>query len=1278
MIPVKKAAAVLFTALILHATAYGQASDIIYQGNVAHEGYANNIAMGPFSIGFDFNFFGNSYNSFYINSNGMINFVDPSFSSTPAAIPSETAPNNFIAAFWDNLTVDPFGSILYRTIGSAPNRKLIVQFRNMGFFGAPTYMGTFQIILYEGSGAIQTQYRLIILPQNDRATGGQASIGIENSDGTSGAQYTFQAPGAISAGKAIRFTPEAGGGYTIDDNAIYEPVFLTLDLSMPEPGLFDLISPAEGGITDLIHTFEWEPSENASSYSLRISTDPTLFFPTTYNAGSNLSYTVDDLVANQTYYWTVFATNSTGTTYNEVRSFTASEDPPLEALPRTIWTEQGGERTITLQYSGGDGSPVTATINSLPAEGTLYQFADGEKGSQITEVPAAITDASMRVIYSADGGFGIDAGSFSFFVSNNLGDSPPATIEVNVSPPGMPNLLYASRGSGVDLQFDKRMSSPAGKESQFTIVADGDEVPVTAITIKEGDPFTYHLTPETDITGAGTVTVAYEAGDVTSQQGGMLASFDPVELLLLSQTIDFPDLGERRYGDADFNPGATASGGGTITYSSSDLQVATIVAGRVSIQNLGTTTITARQSGDATYAPARYDRPMTVLKGLQVIDFDELPEKDVTDEPFALSATVNSSLPISFSSSDEEVATISGNILTITGSGTTTITATAEGNEFWEDAEPVHRTLTVNRLTQTIAFDELPEKDATDEPFEISATATSGLPVSFSSSDEEVATISGNTITITGWGTATITATQEGDETWAPAEPAERTLTVNGLPQTITFDEPDAMAYGETATLTATSSSGLTVQLSSGDEEVATISGNSVTATGTGSVVITATQPGDETYLPAEPVERTLVVGKADQTITFPELPQKGPGDEPFDPGAVASSGLEVVYHSDNSDVAVIDNGMIEITGIGSAVITASQPGNEDYNAAEPVQRTLIVNKLSQTITFVQPEPRVYGTSSFLLDGEASSGLPVSFSSSNPEVAVISGNTVSVLAAGTTVITATQPGDETYLPAEPVERTLVVNKATLTFRADDKSVPYLQPIPELTFTVEGFVPGDDATMLDELPVAVTTATEGSQGGEYPITVQGGSDTNYEFVFEAGTLTITAIPQNIVIGDTPDSLFVTEQFTLTATATSGLPVQFESLTPALAMLTNGVVTGAARGTASLRAFSEGDNNYLPADTTLTIAIVTTHRNVMYLFTPNNDGINDYWEIPNLAAMGRVSVRVYNRWGQLMFADDDYNNRWDGTSNGRPLPEGAYPFIIESENEGTITGTVNIVR
>ncbi len=84
----------------------------------------------------------------------------------------------------------------------------------------------------------------------------------------------------------------------------------------------------------------------------------------------------------------------------------------------------------------------------------------------------------------------------------------------------------------------------------------------------------------------------------------------------------------------------------------------------------------------------------------------------------------------------------------------------------------------------------------------------------------------------------------------------------------------------------------------------------------------------------------------AAQTITFPALPVKVFGDPDFAAGARASSGLSIVYSNSNPAVVQVVGGMIHIVGAGTAVITASQPGNFDFKAATPVKQTLTVKAL--------------------------------------------------------------------------------------------------------------------------------------------------------------------------------------------------------------------------------------------------------------------------------------------------------------------------------------------
>ncbi len=84
-----------------------------------------------------------------------------------------------------------------------------------------------------------------------------------------------------------------------------------------------------------------------------------------------------------------------------------------------------------------------------------------------------------------------------------------------------------------------------------------------------------------------------------------------------------------------------------------------------------------------------------------------------------------------------------------------------------------------------------------------------------------------------------------------------------------------------------------------------------------------------------------------------------------------------------------------------------------------------------------------------------------------------------------------------------------------------------------------------------------------------------------------------------------------------------------------------------------------------------------------FSPNSDGFNDTWVISHAVEYGdRIHVRVFNRWGETVFESTGYggSDEWDGTRNNRPMPVGAYYYIIDVDDGKSepYTGTVTILR
>ena len=283
---------------------------------------------------------------------------------------------------------------------------------------------------------------------------------------------------------------------------------------------------------------------------------------------------------------------------------------------------------------------------------------------------------------------------------------------------------------------------------------------------------------------------------------------------------------------------------------------------------------------------------------------------------FALTATSGSGLTVTYTSSNTNFATISGSTVTIVGAGIDTITAFQTGNNNYLAATPVKEVLTVNKANQTITFNTLATQTYGNAPFVLTATSSSGLPITYSSGTTSVATINDSLLTIVGAGSSIITASQAGNANYNSAGSKTETLNVSRASQTITFTTIPALTYGGSPiTLTATSTSGLTVTFVSSNSSIASISGNTLTIVGAGSCNITAEQSGNTNYAAATNVVQSITIAKEAQTITFPAIPGQTFGNPPVTLTATSSSGLAITYTSSNSSVATVSGSTLTING---------------------------------------------------------------------------------------------------------------------------------------------------------------------------------------------------------------------------------------------------------------------------------------------------------------------------------------------------------------------------
>ncbi len=160
------------------------------------------------------------------------------------------------------------------------------------------------------------------------------------------------------------------------------------------------------------------------------------------------------------------------------------------------------------------------------------------------------------------------------------------------------------------------------------------------------------------------------------------------------------------------------------------------------------------------------------------ISIAPIPDKITTDPPFNLDVRSYSGLPVILTI-ESGPATVSGSTITLTGSGVVTITATHPGNDQYP-ANEVQRSFTVVKATQKITFESISPKTTTDAPFELKATSSSGLPVTFSVVSGP-ATISGNTLSLLRTpGDVTVKGSQSGNNIYEP-ETVDQTFEVMAI-----------------------------------------------------------------------------------------------------------------------------------------------------------------------------------------------------------------------------------------------------------------------------------------------------------------------------------------------------------------------------------------------------------------------------------------------------------------------------------------------------------------
>ena len=638
-------------------------------------------------------------------------------------------------------------------------------------------------------------------------------------------------------------------------------------------------------------------------------------------------------------------------------------------------------------------------------------------------------------------------------------------------------------------------------------------------------------------------------------------------------------------------------------------------AGVITFINSGVCSITASQAAIGQYlAAAPVVQEFIILGSGNIITFPALPNTPITAPPPTPAATSNLSLPVSYASNSTSICTVAAGVIAFVTPGTCSITATQAGTGNHGAAEPVTRAFYIDLGANVITFNPFtPPSYALSDPAPVvSATASSGLTVSYESNSLSVCTVTpAGVITMVASGTCSITALQAGNATYAAAEPVTQAFAVGQGTNTITFPALASVSMpGPAPVPAATASSGLPVTYTSNPATVCTVSaGGGITLVAPGTCTITASQPGDASHVAATPQNQAFMIAAVTNVITFAAPPSTQFGSAPPALGATASSGLSVEYTSNSTTVCTVTlEGVLTLVSAGTCSITASQPGDATFAAAAQVTRTFSITPASNTINFPQPPDVLLSSGSLTVPAVATSLQPVSFAASPSSVCSVSAaGVVSLISAGSCSVTASQAASATYAAAAPVARSFNVGAATSTISFQlPPSTPFTSPPPGLNAISSTGFPVVYTSNTTSVCTANTTTASVTfvSGGICSITAaQSGGPPSAQPQPVTQVFTITPGTNVITFPQPANTPFANAPPALAATASSGLPVSYASATRNVCTVTSaGALTFVSGGTCSITASRTGTASYAAAIPATVSFQVTASSNVITFVTP----------------------------------------------------------------------------
>ena len=561
--------------------------------------------------------------------------------------------------------------------------------------------------------------------------------------------------------------------------------------------------------------------------------------------------------------------------------------------------------------------------------------------------------------------------------------------------------------------------------------------------------------------------------------------------------------------------------------------------------------------------------------------------------PIALTAPASSGLPVSFMIVSGP-ATLSGNVLTITGAGGVVVEADQAGNATYNAAPSVDESFTVSSALLTITANNATKAYGDSLPLlgvSYSGFVNGDTAAKLTTPPTLATTATASSHVFTGGYPITASGTSDPDYTIS-YQPGM--LTITAVPLTITANNAAKM-YGAVLQVLTPSYSGLV----NGDTSASlasppTVSKTASSASHVGSYAINASGASDPdytiTYVPG-----TLTVIPASLTITA------NGKTKVYGAGLPTMTASYSGWVNGDSPGSLTASPTLSTTAtaaghLGSYTITASGATSSDY-AISYVGGTLTVTPAPLTIT-ADSITKVYGSGIPALTASYSGWVNGDQPGSLMTQAALSTTAIASSHVGSYAINATGAASSDYTISY-AGGTLSVIPALLTITVNDVIKVYGAVIPTLTAHYDGFVNGDTAASLTTPPVLTTTATASSNvlSGGYDIAVSGASDSDYTFSYVDGTLTVTPAPltvtatdQSMTYGSTVPAMTYTSTGLVnndTSATFSGSPVTTATSSSSVGDYPITVGTLAATGNYTVGTYNPSTLTIAKADTTITV-------------------------------------------------------------------------------------------